>query len=164
MNGAGEHLPDRNNVCCFRNDISSFFDTPAETVLLFLESTADLVACLPRNRPRNAKQAALYFVKPATSKVVLPSDVSELAFGKLNLQSIETFNILLEEIYQPVLSESKVTNLPSNVSHDLQRNLQGAILASQSFADNKKVTGSDNIHDRKVHLPVLSGYAGPSPS
>lgn len=125
-----------------RSDLAAFLDVEQEHVILFYEATPnELTACLPRNRSKGTKQpTALYFLKANASKITSSADVSTLGFGKLQLNSVEMFHSVLEEIYRPVIFENdKLANLPNNVALDLQRSLQTAVLTSQSLAQNQSV-------------------------
>ena len=126
--------------------IVEFLDNPeTKRVIFFLNGKEDLAAT--NSFPSGLKKKSVYFIKHSETAVSLET-MKELSYGDIGPQPLENLQILLDEVYAPLLLNKKnQKKWPDVVTEDLLRHFQ-------KLVGNVHVTIGQTKGQTLLHLPI----------
>ncbi len=107
-----------------------FLDKPSNTLLFYLNTKEDLVPAV--KVPAQLKRKSVYFMKKTPGAYPLTDKLdSEVVQGDLGANPLEFLSTVLEEVYLPLLTNTKnLESWPEVVANDVLRHfhqLHGAV-------------------------------------
>lgn len=128
--------------------IKDFFDNPENnTIIFYLNAKDELVPAVVF--PASLKKKSVYFIKNRVNTQVTEKLDQELTMGDLSSNPLEFLSVLLDEVYLPLLTNTKnLESWPEVVANDVLRHFHN--LNSAVFVISGKSKG-------KTMLPLPHG-------